>query len=124
MSVGTMEAKLHKTKSPTTTKSVEEHRRASSSSSTDRRRQDDNKQALMRAMVYQNHCLEIQVAESQRELVKCRQLLAAHQAPTSFTNEKEDDNGGDATGGMGLGKGALRRPSLISGPQASYQKLV
>ncbi|OQR84342.1 hypothetical protein THRCLA_23083 [Thraustotheca clavata] len=32
---------------------------------------------LMRAMVYQNHCLEIQLVESQMELQRCQQRLEA-----------------------------------------------
>ncbi|RHY31237.1 hypothetical protein DYB32_007787 [Aphanomyces invadans] len=88
----------------------------------ERLRQEDSKEALMRSMVYQNHCLEIQVAETQRELVKCRQLLAAAaspQEPTTPISAADDPDDVKTTGTR-----VQRRPSLLPTPQQSYHKLV
>ncbi|KDO23137.1 hypothetical protein SPRG_09945 [Saprolegnia parasitica CBS 223.65] len=44
-------------------------------------------QDLTRAMAYQNHLLEIQLAECQRELLRCQQRLAAGRSDESRPEE-------------------------------------
>ncbi|KAF0683636.1 Aste57867_24342 [Aphanomyces stellatus] len=75
------------------------------------------KEELMRAMVYQNHCLEIQLAEAQRELHKCQQALAAavKNGPETCTQANDVADVPRVS--------HSRKSSLLRGAESSYQLL-
>ncbi|KAG9415587.1 ARS-binding factor 1 [Aphanomyces cochlioides] len=82
-----------------------------SSTATKKREQEDQRQ-LVRAMVYQNHCLEIQLAQMQRQLVEYRQIMAA--ASMQDPQPQDDDSSVQER----------RRPSFLVRTDPAYSKLV